>query len=458
MPTPSNHARLPSVDRVLRELGPTDLPRPALLAVARTVLNAIRNDEAQNNDGDDSLARVRDAAAALRRRRIQPVINATGIIIHTNLGRSPLGAAAAMALMDVATQYSTLEYDLDSGGRGSRAPYLEHNLALLCGAEAATVVNNCAAALVLILRHFAAKPPRNQVVLSRGELVQIGGGFRIPDILEASGALLREIGTTNITTIEDYLRAMDDRTALVLGIHRSNFYMGGFASAPPARDIAAAARDAGVPFVQDLGSGATFDTLTLGGAEREPTPADALAVGADLVCFSGDKLLGGPQAGIIAGRREYVAALKAEPFFRALRCDKLVLAALEATVDAILDNRPDELPIRAMMSWSIESLRERADRAVAALHTVGITAEINEGKTQVGGGSLPRTSLPSVTVDLAPSQGRSAIELAAALRRGAPPVIAYISEDRLRMDLRTIFPEQDEQWVSAIIAAVSQTP
>ena len=323
---------------------------------------------------------------------------------------------------------------------------------MLCEAEAATVVNNCAAALVLILRHFASKPPKTQVVISRGELVQIGGGFRIPEILEASGATLREIGTTNKTTIEDYRRAIDgETTAMVLKVHQSNFYMGGFVDSPATEAIAAVAREAKVPFVDDLGSGATFETGKISaGAEAEPTPAEVLSRGADLVCFSGDKLLGGPQAGIIAGKAHHVAALKKEPFFRALRCDKLILAALQTTVELLLSERFDELPIRKMMGTSLDELRTRAQRIVDQLAGLPLRVSIGSGQSQVGGGALPRTTIPSVTIDLLPNSGQSLEDLATKLRNGAPPLIGYVSGDRYTLDLRTVFESQDEALVRAL--------
>lgn len=431
--------KIPSVDRVLRELGPVvDLPRPTVLNVVRREL-ARRRDVAGDTNGD-VLGGIRQALEDVRRSRIQPLINATGVIIHTNFGRSPLGQAVVQSLAAVASNYNNLEFDLITGQRGGRANYLENTLALLCGAQAATVVNNCAAALVLVLRHFASRAPRTRVVISRGELVQIGGGFRIPEILEASGAELREIGTTNKTTLDDYRHAIDpQRTALILKVHQSNFFMGGFVESPSTDQIAATARQAGVPFVEDLGSGATFDTQ-----EKEPTPADALARGADLVTFSGDKLLGGPQAGIIAGSASHVEALKKEPFFRALRCDKLVLAALQTTVDLLLSDQTDQIPIRAMMQLSVDQLRQRAESITSPLQGLSVTVSIGETHSEIGGGSLPRTTLPSICIDLVSSSGTSLEDLATKLRVGTPPVIGRIAEGRLKLDLRTVFPSQDQ--------------
>jgi L-seryl-tRNA(Ser) seleniumtransferase len=315
-------------------------------------------------------------------------------------------------------------------------------------------VNNCAAALVLILRHFAAAAPRNEVVISRGELVQIGGGFRIPEILEASGATLREIGTTNRTTIDDYRQAISgDRAALVLRVHRSNFYMDGFVESPGVREIAELATRAEVPFVVDLGSGAMFTTEALGdggGGEHEPTPAEALAAGADLICFSGDKLLGGPQAGVIAGRAAMISALKRDPFFRALRCDKLILSALEATVDLLLAGYVEQIPIRAMMHNSIESLRPRAERIAAAISATPLKVTIVEGHAEVGGGSLPRTTIPSLAIELQPPDSISVITLAERLRLGRPPVIGHMADGNLHLDLRTVFSRQDDELIAAI--------
>ncbi len=305
---------IPSVDRVLRELGQLDLPRPVVVALVRRELESLRS--SPGPAPDRALDRIRQAIDDAKRLRIQPVINGTGIIIHTNFGRSPLPPRAIDAVVAAGANYNNIEYDLAGGARGGRAGYLEHNLALLCESETATVVNNCAAALVLILRHFTAIDPARSVIISRGELVQIGGGFRIPEILQASGATLREIGTTNKTTLQDYRDAIDDGTAMILRVHRSNFFMDGFVESPSTRELAELSRESRIPLIVDLGSGAMFDTSTLGGGEREPTSAQTLQDGADVVCFSGDKLLGGPQAGIIAGRSNHVRALKKEPFFR----------------------------------------------------------------------------------------------------------------------------------------------
>jgi L-seryl-tRNA(Ser) seleniumtransferase len=452
---PATLRGLPAVHRVLAELSDVDLPRPMIVAVVRRRLDALRDEMAGRGIEAPDIASltvgIRGELQGIARARIQPVINATGIIIHTNLGRAPLSDGAVRAVTEAARDYVNLEYDLAAGGRGGRGAYLEQSLALLCGSEAAAVVNNCAAALVLVLRHFAARPPRTQVIISRGELVQIGGGFRVPEILEASGAQLREVGTTNKTTLEDYERAVDQHTAMILKVHRSNFYMGGFVESPTTGQIARVARETEVPLVEDLGSGATFDTSVLGGGEREPTPERAIEDGADLVTFSGDKLLGGPQAGIIAGGARYVSALKREPFFRALRCDKLVMAALGATVEALLDGRSQEIPVRQMMEVSVESLRERA-RAIAEALGPDAAVTIGAGVAQVGGGALPQTVLPSVTIEIS---GADPEALARRLREAAPPVIGYVADGVVKLDLRTVFPRQDHQLLAAVRWAIA---
>ena len=375
--TSSRLRAIPSVDRVLQELGDTGLPRPIVLDAVRRELRALRRQPVVPTL-PDVVSRLRDLLADLRGARLQTVINGTGIIVHTNLGRAPLGTAVVEQLSEIASNYTNLEYDLGAGRRGVRAAYLERSLAVLCGAEAATVVNNNAAALVLLVHHFC-RPEKDEVVISRGELVQIGGGFRIPEILESSGAKVREVGTTNKTSLADYARALTSQTALVLKVHRSNFFMDGFVSSPSGGDIAAAARKKRLPFVEDLGSGATFDTSGIAGLETEPTPAAVLRQGCDAVCFSGDKLLGGPQAGIIVGRERVVAAVKREPLFRAFRCDRLTLAALEATVALHLDGGAG-IPVVDMLRVDTSALAARAADIVSALGGLPLSATAGIGR------------------------------------------------------------------------------
>jgi L-seryl-tRNA(Ser) seleniumtransferase len=470
---------IPSVEKLLHALGDTGMPRPMVLEVVRREVAALRKQK--TIPGFDAvLAGVRTTLRELHATRIQPLINGTGILVHTNFGRSPLGPAVIETLSRIGSNYNNLEYGLIDGARGDRAAYLEQSLAILCAAEAATVVNNNAAALVLILRHFCQPtgasderrtradarksiPHKNEVIISRGELVQIGGGFRIPDILESSGARLHEVGATNKTSLGDYARAIGPETAMILKVHRSNFFMEGFVDSPSGEEIAALARKKRIPFVEDLGSGAMMETQTVPGLEHEPTPAGVVRRGVDLVCFSGDKLLGGPQAGIIAGKAKMIAALKRDPFFRALRCDKLILSALEATADIYLrggssedNSREDKpryagVPIIEMMQLSNDELRSRAEKIVSAVEGLPITARVGEGRTQIGGGTLPRSVIASVTVDLTHSAIKPQ-EIATRLREHSVPVIGYILRGKLKIDLRTVFPRQDAELVSAIRA------
>src|ERR1051325_7573512 len=373
---PHNRRQIPPVSKILDAIGQSDLPRPFVVDIVRRQLSEIRGSSTPS-DFDAIMDRVRRSLDECRTTRLQPVINGTGIIIHTNFGRAPLSREAISGLNSVAMTYSNLEYDLAKGERGGRVIYVEQALALLCKAEAATVVNNCAAALVLIVQHFirnagrarspssakttADKPSQPEIVISRGELVQIGGGFRISEMLEASGAKLREVGATNKTTIEDYAGGVRPNAAMILKVHRSNFFMTGFVDSPSSSEISMLAKKKRVPFVEDLGSGALVATESLGIAEHEPTPDAALRAGADLVCFSGDKLFGGPQAGIIAGKKRFVTALKREPLFRALRCDKLCLAALQITVDRHLGQEIGKIPVLGLLKASEDALRGRAE-------------------------------------------------------------------------------------------------
>ena len=442
---------IPSVDKVLQSLGETGLPAPVVVHAVRRHLQTLRSQKTIPA-ADDIVAGIRSNLERLRVSRIIPVINATGVLVHTNLGRAPLAADSIRALTSIGANYSTLEYDLTDGTRGGRAPYLEHALAILCGSDAATVVNNNAAALVLILEYFC-RAEASEVVISRGELLQIGGGFRIPDILEARGARLREVGTTNQTSLVDYARAINRHTALILKVHRSNFFMDGFVDSPSTEELAALARKKRVPFVEDLGSGAMVPTETVEGVEHEPTPAEVLKRGVDLVCFSGDKLFGGPQAGIIAGRARMIEGIKRAPIFRALRCDKLILSGLESTVDAYLRGEA-RMPVLEMMHAGIDELRTRADGIVTALEGRPLRLRVSTARAQIGGGTLPRSVLPSITIEVThPTLGAQA--LATLLRRQPEPVIAYVGRGSMKLDLRTVFPHQDEAVIRALLAAAA---
>ena len=451
--------QIPAVSKILDALDHTDLPRPFVLETVRHKLSQMRASNAPS-ELESIVAHVRRSLGDFRATRLQSVINGTGIVIHTNFGRVPLPREAVDALNEIAATYSNLEYDLAKGERGGRGLYVENALALLCGAEAATVVNNCAAALLLIVQHFTRKagrlrqPSATEVVISRGELVQIGGGFRISEILEASGAKLREVGATNKTTLEDYEDAVGSETAMILKVHRSNFFMSGFVESPSSNEISALARKNRIPFVEDLGSGAMIATESLGIAEHEPTPGDVLKSGADLVCFSGDKLFGGPQAGIIAGKKRFVTAVKREPLFRALRCDKLCLVALQATVDLHLNQRIGEIPTLTLLQTSEDALRARAAAIASNLADLPMKIAIGRGRAKTGGGTLPKSNVPSVTIDFVPRDS-SLVEFAASLRASNPPVIGYIADNRFKLDLSTIFPQQDDLVINAIRVACS---
>ena len=444
---------IPSVTKVLDSLGKIDLPRPVVVTIVRQELSRIRA-KGEIPEFGSIVDLVRGSLEQLRASRLQPVINGTGIVIHTNVGRAPLAPEAVQALKEVGSAYSNLEYDLVTGERGRRGTYIENALALLCAAEAATVVNNCAAALVLIVQHFTRNKP--EIVISRGEMVQIGGGFRIGEILGATGATLREVGATNKTTLADYMRTINRQTAMILKVHRSNFFMSGFVESPSSAAVAGLARKKRVPFVEDLGSGALVATEEFGIPEHEPTPAEALKDGADLVCFSGDKLFGGPQAGIIAGKKRFVAALKREPLFRALRCDKLIFAALQSTVDLHLNESTSEIPALALLRISRDELRARAAAIFARLRGLPLQITIGRGAVKAGGGTLPRSMISSITIDIVP-ENCSVRDFATSLRTSVPPVVGYIANERFKLDLRTIFPHQDDAVVDAIRSACAGT-
>jgi L-seryl-tRNA(Ser) seleniumtransferase len=443
---------IPAVSKILDSLGQIDLPRPLIVDLVRQELAQLRR-QRQIPDFAAVVELVRNSIQKFRASRIQPVINGTGIVVHTNLGRSPLPQGAGEVLRSVASSYNNLELDLASGDRGERGAYLERALAVLCQAEAATIVNNCAAALVLIVLHFTegrrAGSSKNEVIISRGQLVQIGGGFRIGEILEASGAKLREVGATNKTTLTDYARAICKQTALILKVHRSNFFMSGFVESVSTAELSALARKKRVPFVEDLGSGAVVTTEQIGLHHHEPTPAESLKAGADLVCFSGDKLFGGPQAGIIVGKKRLIAALKSEPLFRALRCDKLVFTALQTTVDLHLSQVTSEIPALALLQIPKDELRARAAAMVTRLQGLPVKITIGTSTAKVGGGTLPKSIIPSITIDFLP-EDFSLQDFARALRRSTPPVIGYIGDGRFKLDLRTIFSHQDDLVIDVI--------
>ena len=366
---------------------------------------------------------------------LKPVINATGVVIHTNLGRAPLAEAAIERVTSLGRGYSNLEYDVEQGARGSRTVHAESLITSITGAEAALVVNNNAAAIMLILAGLAAG---REVIISRGELVEIGGGFRIPDVMRQSGALLREVGTTNRTRLTDYLASVSPATAMFLRVHPSNFRIEGFTERPELADLVGLARQANVSIVEDIGSGCLLEDLA-----GEPSVQASIAAGVDLVCFSGDKLLGGPQCGIIAGRAAMVDRLRSHPLMRALRADKITFAMLEATLSEYSAGRAEStIPVQRMLHLSAEEIETRAEALAETLAANGWRVALVSGSSAVGGGSAPGLELPTVLLSIA-TDGESADATERWLRSLDPPVIARIEHDRVILDLRTVLPEQD---------------
>jgi L-seryl-tRNA(Ser) seleniumtransferase len=432
---------LPSIDELLRDPRLAGTPHGLAVAAARAALERARDEIRAGHEPGDVAERTLDELAAARSLRLRRVLNATGVIVHTNLGRAPLAEAALERVTEVGRGYSNLEYSLEEGARGSRQDHVAALLRRLTGAEAALVVNNNAAAVLLAL---AALAEGREVIVSRGELIEIGDGFRIPDVLARSGARLVEVGTTNRTRAADYERAIGPETALLLRVHQSNFRVVGFAEQPMVAELARVAERHGLPLVDDLGSGVLVSSLSntvlLG---QEPSVRASLEAGAALVCFSGDKLLGGPQAGIVAGRAELVERLRRHPLQRALRADKLTLAALEGTLSLYLDpaRAARELPVLRTLDEPAEAVRRRAER-LAAL--VGGTVE--ETIARVGGGALPLAELESFACAVEE-------ELATALRRGEPAVIGVVRDGKLLLDCRTLTEEEVDEAAAALGAA-----
>ena len=417
---------LPSVDELARTSDD-----PLAVEAARVVVGRAREQIRAGADPGDLGEQLRGELRAAREPRLRRVLNATGVIVHTNLGRAPLAEAALEHVAHAAAGYSNLEYDLDAGARGSRQTHVAELLHRLTGADAALVVNNNAAAVLLAL---AALAEGREVVVSRGELIEIGDGFRIPDVLARSGAKLREVGTTNRTRAADYDAAVGPETAVLLRVHQSNFRVVGFTELPTIGELSHVARSHGLVLVDDLGSGALVDV------GDEPTARASLSAGADLVCFSGDKLLGGPQSGIVVGRGELVERLRRHPLQRALRADKLTLAALEGTLRLALET-PDEVPVLRMLREPAESVRARAER-LAAL----VGGEVEETIARAGGGALPLAELPSYACAVEQ-------ELAQPLRAGDPPVVGIVRDGRLLLDCRTLTDDEVGDAAAAIAVA-----
>jgi L-seryl-tRNA(Ser) seleniumtransferase len=461
---------IPSVDELLATARIRSLlaeqPRWTILEAIRQVLAECRRrtlagdlaPEAARALVDPAALEVAVEAAVMRKAApsLRPVINASGVVLHTNLGRAPLAESALAAIRAAARGYSTLEFDLDTGDRGSRQVHVERLLCALTGAEAALVVNNNAAAVFLGVNTLANG---REVVISRGELVEIGDSFRIPDVMTGAGGRLREVGTTNRTHLKDYEDAIGPETALILKVHRSNFQLLGFTAEVETADLAALGKQRGLPTMEDLGSGALLDLSVLG-LRREPLAADAIRAGVDLVTFSGDKLLGGPQAGVVVGRRDLVARLRRNPLARAVRIDKLCLAGLEATLR--LSRQPErawqEIPVLAMLGLPAAAIGARAQVLADALTAVApdIFCVVEDGMSEVGGGALPLQAIPTRVLALRGAERASLLE--ERLRRGEPPVLVRIKEDRVLVDLRTVAPSEETALREALAKALRGGP
>jgi L-seryl-tRNA(Ser) seleniumtransferase len=454
---------LPSVDDLLRaeELAPLIARdgQPAVTEAIRAVVAHLRDEITTGQLGSVpalqlAVAGVADAVSrhvhSAMSFSLRPVINATGVILHTNLGRAPLAPAAIKRIGEVVGRYSNLEFDIAAGERGKRDVHVERLFSRLLNQEGVSgirtvVVNNCAAAVMLALNTLAEG---GEVVVSRGELVEIGGSFRVPDVMSKSGAVLREVGTTNRTRIQDYERAINDKTRMLLRVHRSNFAIIGFTEQPSLEELAALGRKHKVPVMEDLGGGAMVPLRSLG--VNESGVAESLRAGVDVVTYSGDKMLGGPQAGMLSGREELIKRIRANPMFRALRVDKLTYAALEATLMEYVRQNHDAIPFLRMMRASAEEIRSRAEsmqsRLSAASH---LRTEIIPGESLVGGGSAPTSTLPTFLLAIT-AQPLSADDLASRLRANNPPIVARVEEGRVLVDLRTVFPEEEAEVAKAL--------
>lgn len=455
MSTENPYRALPSVDRILahervRSLGGAGAAA-VITRLARQALDDARHTIAEGGAPpaeDEIVENVAGLAQTVFQPSLRPVINATGVIIHTNLGRAPLSGDAIRAMTAVSTGYSNLEFDLESGGRGSRFTHLEALLRQVTGAEAAIAVNNNASALLLTLSALAR---RREVIISRGQAVEIGGGFRIPDVMRQSGAKLVEVGTTNRTYLRDYESAITQATAAVMRVHSSNFRIVGFTESPPVQDMAHLAHEHALLLIDDLGSGCLLDTTAFGLAP-EPTVQESVAAGAGLVLFSGDKLLGGPQAGIVAGRLHLIDLLRRHPLARAVRMDKASIAGLVATLLHYLRGEAlEKVPVWRMIAAPAGEIDSRARRWARA---AGAPARIVGGRSMVGGGSLPEESLPTTLLAI-PGDGASVTTLARRLRLGDPPVIARIEHSSLLFDPRTVDPSRDRELATALKQALT---
>jgi L-seryl-tRNA(Ser) seleniumtransferase len=464
------YRQLPSVDELMHRVGLAALlaeqGQIAATDAIRIVLAEVRSQIASGRlDGDGLKLALSELPAAVERQlkfevswSLIPVINATGVILHTNLGRAPLSSAALEHIRETAGNYSNLEFDLGTGERGERDIHVDRLFQKLLsdGRSEPTglstiVVNNNAAAVLLALNTLAED---GEVIASRGELIEIGGSFRIPDILSKSNAVLHEVGTTNRTRLSDYEHAIGDKTRLLLRVHRSNFEMAGFTEQPGLEELVGLSRRRNIPLVEDLGSGMFFDLSSVGVAD-EPGVLASLRAGVDVVTYSGDKLLGGPQAGLLSGRSDLIARMRSNPLFRALRVDKLTYEALEATLLAYLRQDYDAIPVLRMIRLTKAEIGNRAEAILRKVQATGLVIELADGDSAIGGGAAPGASLPTRLLAVS-SKSATTSELAARLRAYVPPVIARVEQGRLLFDLRTVFPEQDEIIAEALDQVASE--
>lgn len=450
---------LPSVEQVLQSPCAaswlSSVSRASLTSIVRSAIADVRGRILANasRGNKDAASHVRAKVATVVDRLVagslRPVINATGVILHTNLGRAPLGADTVRAITEAVVSYTNLEYDLGQGRRGNRDAHCADLLKTVLGGPA-VVVNNNAAAVFLVLHELARG---GEVIISRGEMVEIGDGFRIPDILEASAATLREVGTTNRTRIADYRNAITPRTKALIRVHPSNFRQIGFTGRPALKELVALGQDTSIPVVEDLGSGCLFGLDEIG-IEPEPTVSESLNSGVDVVTFSGDKLLGGPQAGIIAGRPKLIARIRRNPLFRALRVDKLTIAALSETLRTYVSGRKRDLPALRLACIPESEIKARANRFVRRLQMLHCPiAEVVEGRSLLGGGSTPMQSIPSFAISIDVPGPTTVQEFEARLRKGYRPVISRIDKDRVLLDLRTVFETEEDDLLAAVLAA-----
>ena len=454
------YRKLPGIDELLREpevvAAISRDGRPAVIAAVRAVLDRLRTQIASSHlDAPAVEAAVASLSHAIERevRRsvgysLRPVINATGVILHTNLGRAPLAEAALKRISEVAGRYSNLEFDVASGERGKRDVHVERLFSRLLNQEGVSgirtvAVNNCAAAVMLALNTLA---DGGEVIVSRGELVEIGGSFRVPDVMVKSGAVLREVGTTNRTRLADYEHAINEKTRLLLRVHRSNFAIIGFTEQPSLDELAALGRKHKIPVMEDLGGGALLPLRALG--VNESGVMESLRAGVDLITYSGDKMLGGPQAGLLSGREDLIKRVRSNPLFRALRVDKLTYAALEGTLMEYIRQNYDAIPFARMMRMSAQQIRTRAEALQARLNSAGhLETDIIPGESLIGGGSAPTSALPTFLLAVT-AEGFSADDLSARLRRHNPPIVARVEEGRVLFDLRTVFSSAEEAEIA----------